>query len=208
MVENKVARWLPKGFIVISANYRLSPKADPLEQANDVAKALAAAQSKAKSWGGDPSRFVLVGHSAGAHLVALLAADPRIASRQGVKKWLGTISLDSAAFDLVKTMEAAHPRFYDRVFKNDSAFWEEASPIHRLTGASGPMLVVCSSRRDDSCPQARSFAAKATSLGGRVTVLPVALSHREINQNLGVAGEYTEAVESFMRSLGLPSLTP
>ncbi|MBZ5664150.1 MAG: alpha/beta hydrolase [Acidobacteriia bacterium] len=76
VVANKAAHWLPEGFIFVSTDYRLLPAADPLEQANDVAKALAFAQSQAKSWGGDPSRFVLMGHSAGAHLVTLLAADP------------------------------------------------------------------------------------------------------------------------------------
>ena len=204
VVANKVARWLPRGFIVVSTNYRLLPAADPLVQANDVAKALSFAQSKAKSWGGDPTRFILMGHSAGAHLVSLLAADTGIATRQGAKAWLGTVALDSASLDVVQTMEAKHMRFYDRVFKQDPAYWRSVSPLHRLTGIPGPMLLVCSSQRDDACPQARHFAAKVTSSGGRITILPIALSHREINKNLGLAGKYTEGVESFMHSLGLP----
>ncbi|HKU93926.1 MAG TPA: alpha/beta hydrolase, partial [Vineibacter sp.] len=52
VVANKIAKWLPEGFIVISVNYRLLPDAHPLTQADDVASALAAAQSKASSWGG------------------------------------------------------------------------------------------------------------------------------------------------------------
>jgi len=63
---------------------------------------------------------------------------------------------------------------------------------------------VCSTRRVMSCPQARGFAAKATSLGGRVTVLPIGLTHEEINKLLGAREDYTNAVETFMRSLGLP----
>ncbi len=203
VVANKVARWLPKGFIMVFANYRLVPNTDPLGQADDVAKALAFAQSKAKSWGGDPSRFVLMGHSAGAHLAALLAADPAIASRQGVKPWLGTVMLDSAAFDVVQIMKAEHRRFYDRVFKNDPSYWKNTSPIHRLSGMPAPMLAVCSSRRADSCPQAQSFVAKVTSMGGRASVLPIDFTHREINENLGLAGPYTDSVESFLRSIGL-----
>ena len=65
------------------------------------------------------------------------------------------------------------------------------------------MLLVCSSRRGDSCPQATAFAAKAKSLGGRVSVLPLDMTHAEINELLGASGEYTRQVESFMRSLGL-----
>ncbi|MGA9752560.1 MAG: alpha/beta hydrolase [Acidobacteriota bacterium] len=204
VVANKVARWLPQGFIVVSVNYRLWPKAGPLEQADDVAKALAAAQAGAAAWGGDASRFVLMGHSAGAHLVGLLAADPGIASRQGARPWLGAVLLDSACLDVAETMGVRHMRFYDRVFGSDPAFWRRASPMDRLTSAPAPLLMVCSSFRRDSCPQARAFAAKAEELGGRAAVLPEALSHGEINRTLGLPGEYTAAVESFLRSLGLP----
>jgi acetyl esterase/lipase len=203
VVANKAARWLPKGFIFISANYRLVPSTDVLGQADDVAKALAFAQANAKLWGGDPSRLILMGHSAGAHLAALLAADPAIASRQGAKPWLGTVMLDSAAFDVVQIMKAEHRRFYDRVFGNDPAYWRQTSPLHRLSGVPKPMLLVCSSRRSDSCPHARSFADKVTSMGGRATVQSVSFTHREINENLGVAGTYTDTVEAFFRSLGL-----
>lgn len=203
VVTNKLKHWVPKGLIMVSVNYRLSPKADPIEQVNDVAKALVFAQSKAKEWGGDPARFILMGHSAGAHLVSLLTADPDIATRQGAKPWLGTIALDSAAFDVPRIMETRHPRFYDRVFKDDPDYWRKASPIHRLSTAGPPMLLVCSSLRQDSCPQAQSFATKASARGMRVSVRPVALSHGEINQNLGLAGDYTEAIDAFMRSVGI-----
>jgi acetyl esterase/lipase len=204
VVANKAAHWLPKGIIFVSTNYRLTPAADPLRQADDVASALAAAQAKAPSWGGDPARVVLMGHSAGAHLVALLAADPAIAARQGARPWLGTIPLDSAALDVVQIMEGRHLRLYDNAFKSDPAFWRAASPFHRLTGTPRPLLIVCSSRRRDACPPARAFAAKATAAGGRATVLPMDLSHREINETLGLPGAYTAAVDAFLRTLGLP----
>lgn len=201
VVANKIAKWLPEGFIVISVNYRLLPHADPLNQADDVAKALAAAQSRASSWGGDPARFVLMGHSAGAHLVALLAADPTIATRQGATPWLGTVALDSAALNVVEIMKARHYPLYDRAFGSDPAVWQSASPIHRLTTAPAPMLLVCSSQRKNSCPQAQAFAIKAVGLGGRVTVLPIALSHGAINKSLGLPGSYTANVNAFIRQL-------
>jgi acetyl esterase/lipase len=204
VVTNKVAHWLPQGYLVISVNYRLAPQAGPLEQADDVAMALAFAQGKAPSWGADAARFVLMGHSAGAHLVSLLAADPAIATRQHAQPWLGTVSLDSAAFDMVQIMEAPHYRLYDPIFRDDPALWRAASPQHRLTHAPSPMLLVCSSRRSDSCPQAHAFAGTATSLGGHVTVLPVDLTHRAINLTLGQDSAYTDSVVSFLRSLGLP----
>ena len=40
--ENKVARWVPKGFIFVSVNYPMVPESDPVEQADHIARALAA----------------------------------------------------------------------------------------------------------------------------------------------------------------------
>ena len=204
VVDNKIAFWLPKGVIFVTINYRMLPDADPLTQADDVAQALAFAQSHASAWGGDPARFVLMGHSAGAHLVGLLAADPSIAFRKGARAWLGSVLLDSAALDVARIMRRSHYRFYDRAFGRDPAYWEKASPIDRLKQKPWPILAVCSTERDDSCPPARDFVARVASLGGRASVLPVALTHREINETLGLPGGYTNAVEAFLRGLGLP----
>ena len=201
VVENKVARWVPRGFIFVSVNYRLLPKAGPLQQAEDVARALAAAQAQATSWGGSSSKFILMGHSAGAHLVALLGAAPSKAIGIGAKPWLGTILLDSAALDVVQIMEAKHARFYDRAFGSRPTYWRSASPFHVLTASASPLLAVCSTRRKDSCLQARNFAAQASSLGARIKVLEQDLSHREVNETLGEPGAYTHAVEEFMGSL-------
>ena len=201
VVENKVARWVPRGFIVVSANYRLLPKVDPIEQARDVARALAAVQARAASWGGDRARCILMGHSAGAHLVSLLATSPSLSAGLVPSPWLGTISLDSAALDVVEIMEARHARFYSRAFGRDPAYWRAASPYHALTGAARPMLLVCSTRRADSCAQSDRFAARAASCGVRAAVLPEDFSHQEINQRLGGDPRYTAAVEAFMASL-------
>ena len=201
VVENKVARWAPRGFVIVSTNYRLLPKADPLEQARDVARALATAQDKAATWGGDRTRFILMGHSAGAHLVALLDANPSIATGIVTIPWLGAVSLDSAALDVVKIMEAGHARFYDRAFGRDPAYWRAASPFHAATGAGKPILVVCSTRRGDSCSQAGQFVSKASSLGVKARVLEENFSHKDLNQRLGEEGGYTDAVEQFLAGL-------
>ena len=204
VVTNKVEHWLPKGYIFISINNRLLPAAGPLEQAHDVAKAVAFAQGKARSWGGDPSRFVLMGHSAGAHLVDVLAASPQLAFGEGAKPWLGTVSLDTATLDVVETMRSRHYGFYDAAFGKDPAYWASASPMHLLTSAPMPVLLVCSTRRPDHpCRGNHRFAAKVAQLGGTATVLEKDLTHREINENLGLPGRYTGEVDSFLHSLGL-----
>jgi acetyl esterase/lipase len=142
-----------------------------------------------------------MGHSAGAHLVALLAAAPAGAFQSGARPWLGTVLLDSTALDVVEIMEAKHPRFYDKAFGSTPTYWRAASPFHALSETAAPFLVVCSTRRSDSCQQAHQFVAKVASLQVRASVLEQDLSHKDINQQLGVAGGYTDAVESFMGAL-------
>jgi acetyl esterase/lipase len=195
VVQNKLDHWAAKGWIFISVNNRLLPAATPLEQEADVARALEVAQQKAAAWGGDPKKFILMGHSAGAQLVALLTAQaPR-------KTWIGTVMLDSAALDVPRIMEAPHFRLYDDAFGNDPRQWRSASPFHQLTARTPPILAVCSSLRADSCNQATRFAEKAKSLGTHASVLEEPLTHEQINESLGEANAYTAAVDAFVLSL-------
>ncbi|HMM57637.1 MAG: alpha/beta hydrolase [Xanthomonadales bacterium PRO7] len=205
VVENKVSHWLPKGFVFVSVDYPMLPDATPLQQATFVGKALAVAQREAPSWGGDPHAFVLMGHSAGAHLVSLISAEPRLATSQGALPWLGTVALDSAAFNVTPIMQSRHLGLYDNAFGSDPAAWSAASPIAQLHSQIAPFLAVCSSRRADSCAQARAFADKAKTYGSRVDVLPQDLRHGVINKALGEPGDYTAAVDAFLASLA-PSL--
>ena len=61
-----------------------------------------------------------------------------MAFKLGVKPWLGTILLGSAALDMVKIMEAEHARLYDFPFGNDSAYWRATSPFHVLSEIAIP----------------------------------------------------------------------
>jgi arylformamidase len=201
VVENKVRRWLPRGFIVISVDNRLVPQANPVEQADDIAHALATAQDKVAQWGGDQTKFVLMGHSAGAHLIALLTVSPALARNAGAAPWLGSVLLDSGALDVPQIMQARHFALFDKAFGKDPVLWKAASPFDALTAATQPILAVCSSRREISCRQADAFSAKARRLGSRSTVLREDLSHGDINFTLGQSNAYTDSVETFMRSL-------
>ncbi len=126
----KMRDWTARGYVVVSANYRMLPAADPLVQAQDAARALAAAQGKAAGWGADADRFVLVGHSAGAHLVALLNAEPSLAAAQGARPWRGAVALDSAAMDVPALMGVRHFPLYDRAFGADPAYWRSQDLSH------------------------------------------------------------------------------
>ena len=202
VINNKVAHWVPQGVIFVSINYRMIPEAEPLTQAEDVARALAKAQELAPSWGGDPANIVIMGHSAGAHLVALIDAAPEIAAALGAKPWKGAVLLDSGAMNVPAIMTKRHPSLYDEAFGDDPAKWQAASPFHRLSGPIAPALAVCRKRSGWSCPPNRAFATKAESLGNQVEVLPMELTHGEINSELGLPGAYTERVDAFLRRVG------
>jgi acetyl esterase/lipase len=201
VAANKVAHWLPQGYALVSVNYRLLPQATPLQQAGDVALAVAKVQALAAGWGADGTRTILMGHSAGAHLVTLLDLDPSFLAQAGARKPLGTVALDSAAMDLVQVMEAPHLPLYDRAFGSDRGTWIAASPYHQMGASAPPLLAVCSSRRADACAQARHLADKASARRIRVEVLPQDRSHAEINHDLGLPSPYTQAVDAFLRSL-------
>ena len=202
VVQEKVNRWVPKGFILISINYRMLPDAPVAVQERDVQAALMAAQQRAGTWGGDPSRFILMGHSAGAHLVALLNARAPQALREGAWPWLGTVSLDSAMMNVPARMRAPHLPLYDDAFGTDPAYWVAMSPFHQWTVGAPPMQMVCSAQRaDDPCQQSDAMARHVRNQGGRAEVLPQDLDHGEINAQLGLDSDYTRAVEAFMGSL-------
>lgn len=202
VVENKVRHWLPQGYVFISVNNRLLPQAAVEEQAQDVAQALAYAQAHAAQWGADASNFILMGHSAGAHLIALVGSSPTLAARAGAKAWRGSVILDSAAYDIATIMRGPHFSLYDRAFGGDPAQWSALSPLNVLMHSTPPVLAVCSSRRADSCAQAQAYVDKARALGTRARLLPQNLSHGDINAVLGTPGAYTEAVDGFLHSLG------
>ncbi|QNH14636.1 alpha/beta hydrolase [Xanthomonas sp. SI] len=201
VAANKVAHWLPQGYALVSVNYRLLPQATPLQQAGDVALAVAKVQALAAGWGADGARMVLMGHSAGAHLVALLDLSPTLLAQAGAHAPLATVALDSAAMDVEQVMQARHLPLYDRAFGSQRSDWIAASPYHQMGSAAPPLLAVCSSRRADACAQARHLADKATARRIRVEVLPQDRSHAEINHDLGLPSAYTDAVDAFLRSL-------
>jgi arylformamidase len=204
LIDAKQKRWTAAGAIVISTNYRMLPDTDPVEQARDIARAVAKAQDTVASLGGDPNGFALMGHSAGAHLVALLAASPSMIRQFGVKPWRASVLLDGGAIDTEATMQDRNLPLFDNAFGKDPAYWRAASPLAQLNARTAPVLAVCSSTRRDSCPANRRFLDKAARFGTRTQLLAKPLSHMQINRDLGEDNDYTREVEAFLRSVGVP----
>ena len=199
VIEAKAAKWLPEGIALVSTNYRMLPDTAPLEQARDVARALAEVQRRAPQWGVDPARIVLMGHSAGAHLAALIGASPELWRQAGALPPLGVVSLDSGALDVPDMMRRPRlPPLYHRAFGADPADWIATSPQHQLDAGGRPMLLVCSTRRNDACPQAEAFQAAGARLGVPMQVLREDLSHGQVNHELGLPSDYTAAVDRWL----------
>lgn len=203
VVDNKAAYWLEKGFVFVSVDYRLEPEADPLQQARDVAAALASVQRRAGQWHADPAKTLLMGHSAGAHLVALLGSDPTgLLRKAGARRPLGVVSLDSGALDVPALMSQSRlPQLYRNAFGSDPAYWRSVSPQQQLDRNGLPMLLVCSSTRrvpTSPCDEARKFARRADALSVPMQVLPEPMAHGEINSQLGLPSAYTDAVSGWV----------
>lgn len=206
VVENKARYWGEQGFVFVSVNYPMvSEGKNALAQAHHIAKAAAYVQQQARQWGADPAKLILIGHSAGAHLVSLVNASTPLRQTHGMRPPLATISLDAGAIDVVKQMPNTYSFLktrYREAFGNSEAAWIAASPYHQLDRQAAPWLGVCSTqRKDDPCAQARAYADKSRTLGLQAQVLPQDKNHGTINKALGQPGSYTDDVARFITRL-------
>ena len=131
------------GYAVASIGYRLFPRVDVAAQLGDAASAIAFLLREAARFGIDPASFSLMGHSAGAHLAAMLATDSSYLERAGVDpaKLHAVIALDGV-FD-VKASLTHYPNKTHGVFGDDPAAWPALSPIDQVaTMISHPKFVL------------------------------------------------------------------
>lgn len=85
-----------RGFVAVIADYRLYPQVKFPAFVEDGARAVAWVREHAGDYGADPNKLVLMGHSAGAHIAAMLTLDEQYLAAVGgtPKTWLaGTIGL-------------------------------------------------------------------------------------------------------------------
>ncbi|MEY2864114.1 MAG: hypothetical protein RLY58_1821 [Pseudomonadota bacterium] len=198
VVTHKVQHWVTQGIVVVSVNYRLLPKADPLSQAHDVAQALAFVQKNAASYGLDPSQCVLMGHSSGAHLAALLSVSPTIRQAHTPTPCQAAVLIDSAAMNIPQIMQRRHARFFDAAFGTDPSQWLAMSPVQQMTRQTLPLFTICTTRHDDSCNQNQQLVDQAITYKVLAQRLTLPVSHAEANELLGLDSPYTAAVDQFL----------
>ncbi|HVS34419.1 MAG TPA: alpha/beta hydrolase [Gemmataceae bacterium] len=143
-----------RGVVLVLPNYRLSPKVKHPDHIKDVARAFAWAHENIAKYGGRPDQLFLCGHSAGGHLVSLLATDESYLKAEGLssKDVCGVISIsgiykvDDFNFKLSMQTEwltvsaDAHP--FASVFGDDPEALKQASPINHVRPGLPPFLLL------------------------------------------------------------------
>jgi arylformamidase len=203
--------FLSKGHAFASVNYRLVPDVDVAQQAGDVARSLRFLVDRADALGVDRRRIVLMGHSAGAHLAALVATDERYLNQVGLQPSdiAGVILLDGAGYDVPRQMAVAGPmlrRTYRMAFGEDPAQQRALSPISHVAAPNARAFLVMHVQRADAAEQARALADALRKAGtaAEVHALPGEgrSGHREINVELGDPSyPGTAVVERWLRSV-------
>jgi acetyl esterase/lipase len=159
-------------------SHRLGPKAKFPAQAEDVAAGFAWVKKHIAEKGGDPRRVFLAGHSSGAHLSLLVAADTKYLARHKLAPAdvAGVVGL-SPPVDLEPRKDGKG--FGDAlmagrgadVFSRDAALMKDASPTQHLTKELAPILLVVGERDFPMLEgDAKDFVAKAKGVGATATL--------------------------------------
>ncbi len=130
-------------------SYRLSPQVVHPEHAKDVTRAFAWLYQTISQYKGQKNHIFLAGHSAGAHLCALIALDKRYLAEynlspdaiRGVICMSGIYDLSSMA----KSVWGSH--LITTAFGRNPDTWSKASPIsYSRTGSSAPFLIMAAEK--------------------------------------------------------------
>ncbi|MEO7564130.1 MAG: alpha/beta hydrolase [Sphingomicrobium sp.] len=202
----KAAHINAKGWAFASTNYRLVPNATVENQAADIAAAIARLRADSAATGIDPDRIVLMGHSAGAHLAALVGTDPQYLRAAGVPMSAieGVILLDGAGYEVAAQMHRSDNQvsaMYDAVFGPDPARQKRLSPMAHVAAPNAlRWLILPIERRRDSRAQSDGLATALRSAGADSKVVVVSgESHSSLNRGLGEDGDFATAeVDRFL----------
>ena len=190
----KIEHYPGQGYAFASIDYRLVPQATVERQAQDVADAVKVLIAEADKYHIDRRRIVLMGHSAGAHLVALVGTDGRYLKRAGLAfgDLAGVIPIHGAAYDVEKQIAQAGPFMRDTyadAFGSDPARQRTLSPILQAAAPNAPAFLLLHVQRQDGVAQNSALEAALQAAGTRVERREFPgeglRGHREINRRLG-----------------------
>jgi acetyl esterase/lipase len=143
-----------RGWVCVTINYRLSPRADWPDHIVDVKRAIAWTKASIAAHGGDPSFLAITGGSAGGHLTALAALTPDLDAFQPDFEDVDTSVAAAVPFYGVYDFtnrdgtsgRALAPFLEHQVMKtimaDDRTRWEQASPVSHLRPDAPPFFVL------------------------------------------------------------------
>lgn len=190
----KAAHYPKAGIAFASIDYRLVPDATVEQQAADVAAAVRALVDRAGALGIDRRHIVLMGHSAGAHLVTLVGTDPQYLRGAGLSPAdiAGVVALDGAGYDVAGQLADAGPRLrqtYLAAFGSDPARQQALSPLSHARMPNTGQFLLLHVDRPDSARQSEALGAALRRAGTPVQLERVdgrgLMGHMEINRRLG-----------------------
>ena len=193
----KAPHYTGEHYAYAAINYRLVPGASVEDEAADVAASLKYLIDHAAALGIDPRRIVLMGHSAGAHLVALVGTDERYLKAAGLSfaSIRGVVPIDGAAYDVPRQIADGGQFMHDtyvQAFGTDPARQRALSPTLQAAAPNAPGFLLIHVQRKDGVQQNEALEAALKQSGTKVT-------------RQGFPGEGLKGHMTINRSLGDPS---
>jgi acetyl esterase/lipase len=192
-----------QGFVTAVINYRLSPQVQHPAHIEDVARAFAWVYRNIAQYGGNPEKIFVMGHSAGGHLVALLALDEKYLQAHGLTLAAikGAIPI-SGIYDV--TIEPPGPfNVYRIVFGTDPQQRRDASPITHV-GPNKPPFLIMYAQFDfpGFDAQARQLLSLLREYGNEAALIQIPnRDHVTIITNIGEPNDpTTQEILKFLRS--------
>ena len=214
-VQIKPQAFKDKGFVFVSTNYRLLPAVDMGTLTRDVAKAVRWVHEHAGEHGGDPKRLLVMGHSAGAQLAALICIDDRYLKTEGVPlaNIKGCVPVDGDTYDVPAIIETAETRWrvhgltpakfgHREKFGNDPPKHKDFSAVTHVAKGKDipPFLILHVAGHPDVTAQAQRLGNVLKENGIPVTVFGAReTTHSKINADLGLPDDpATKALFDFL----------
>lgn len=221
-VQAKPKAFTDKGFVFVSTNYRLLPNVDMGTIVRDVAKSIHWVHDHIAEHGGDPKCLLVMGHSAGAQLAALVCTDDRYLKAEGLSFSIlkGCVPVDGDTYDVPAIIETAETRRrvhhqpqakygHREKFGNDPEKHRDFSAVTHVAKGKGipPFLILYVNDHPDTSAQAQRLGSVLTEagisaklFGGRNT------NHNKLNDDLGLPDDLAtkdlfEFVSAALKSL-------
>jgi len=191
-VQKKPQAFTDKGCVFVAINYRLLPSVTIKQMAGDVAKAIRWVHDHAKDFGGDPDRLLVMGHSAGAQLAALICTDDRYLKEEKLSLAIikGCVPVDGDTYDVplqIATVEQRRADIYRKKF-GDEASQKDLSPIAHVAKGKQipPVLILHVAEHPEVKLQSQKLAQALQDAGLSGKAYPAeGTNHTTINADLG-----------------------